>query len=58
MIIQGGKDRVFWRQLNFAFGKHIHGRSVRAVQVEDGFGGVLDFDAKEGMQEAIFNEVY
>jgi hypothetical protein len=49
---------VFWHWLNFAFGKHIHGRIVWAVQVEDGFGGVLDFDTKEGVQEAIFDEVH
>jgi hypothetical protein len=28
------------------------------VQVEDGVGGVLDFDTEEGVQEAIFNEVH
>jgi hypothetical protein len=58
VIIQREKDGAFWHQLNFAFGKHICGRSVRVVQVEDGFGGVLDFDTKEGMQEAIFNKVH
>jgi hypothetical protein len=57
-IIQREKDGLFWHWLNFAFGKHICGRSVRAVQVEDGFGGVLDFDTKDGVQEAIFNEVH
>jgi hypothetical protein len=31
---------------------------VRAVQVKDGAGGVLDFDTKEAVQEAIFNEVH
>jgi len=31
---------------------------VRAVQVEDGAGGVLDFDTEEAVQEAIFNEVH
>ncbi len=57
-IIQREKDRACWGQLNFAFGKHIHGGSVWAVQVEDGFGGVLDFDTEEGVQEAIFKEVH
>jgi hypothetical protein len=31
---------------------------VRAVQVEDGAGGVLDFNTKEAVQGAIFNEVH
>jgi hypothetical protein len=31
---------------------------VRAVQVEDGAGGVLDFDTEEAVQKAIFNEVH
>jgi hypothetical protein len=54
-IIQLEKDRTFWHRLNVAFGKHIRGRSVQAVQVEDGFGRVLDFDTKDSVQEAIFN---
>ena len=41
-----------------ALGKHVRGQSVRAVQVEDGAGGVLDFDTEEAVQEAIFNEVH
>jgi hypothetical protein len=28
------------------------------VQVEDGAGGVLDFNTEEAVQEAIFNEVH
>jgi hypothetical protein len=39
-------------------GKHICGRSVRAVQVEDGAGGVIDYDTEETVQQAIFNEVH
>ena len=31
---------------------------MRAVQVEDGAGGVLDFNTEEAVQEAIFNEVH
>jgi hypothetical protein len=31
---------------------------VRAVQVEDGAGGVPDVNTKEAVQEAIFNEVH
>jgi hypothetical protein len=49
---------VFWCQLNFAFGKHIRSRSVWAVQVVEGFGRVLDYETKEEVQEAIFNEVH
>ncbi len=49
---------VFWRRLNFALGKHIRGRSVRAVQVEDGASGVIDYKTEEGVQEEIFNEVH
>jgi hypothetical protein len=49
------KDRAFWQRLNFALGKHIRGRSVRAVQVEDGAGGVIDHETEERVQEAIFN---
>ena len=39
-------------------GKHIRGRSVQAVQVEDGAGGVIDYDTEETVQEAIFNKVH
>jgi len=49
---------IFWRRLNYAIGKHVRGQSVRVVQVEDGAGGVLDFDTEEAVQEAIFNEVH
>jgi hypothetical protein len=41
------KDKAFWCRLNFALGKHICGRSIWAVQVEDGDDGVLDFDTEE-----------
>jgi hypothetical protein len=57
-IIKCKKDRAFWRWLNYTLGKHVHGRSVRAVQVEDGAGGVLDFDTEEAVQDEIFNEVH
>ena len=57
-IIKQEKDKAFWRRLNYALGKHIHGQSVRAVQVVDGAGGVLDFDTGEAVQDAIFNEVH
>ncbi len=57
-IIKREKDRAFWRRLNFALGKHIRGRSVCAVQVEDGAGGVVDYDTEETVQQAIFNEVH
>ncbi len=52
------KDKAFQRLLNYALGKHVRGQSVQAVQVEDGAGGVLDFDTEEAVQEAIFNEVH
>ena len=39
-------------------GKHIRGRSVSAVQVEDGAGGVIDYDTEETVQQAIFKEVH
>ncbi len=39
-------------------GKHIRGWSVRAVQVEDGAGGVIDYKTEEGVHKAIFNEVH
>ncbi len=32
--------------------------SDHKVQVEDGNGGILDFDTHEGVQNAIFNEVH
>jgi hypothetical protein len=57
-IIKREKDQAFWRRLNFALGKHIRGRSIRAVQVEDGMGGVIDYDTEETVQQAIFNEVH
>ena len=31
---------------------------MRAVQVEDGAVGVLDFNTEEAVQETIFNEVH
>jgi hypothetical protein len=57
-IIKREKDWAFWRRLNFALGKHIRVQSVRAVQVEDGAGGVIDYDTEETVQEAIINEVH
>jgi len=57
-IIKQEKDKAFWCRLYYALGKHIHGQTVRAVQVEDGAGGVLDFNTEEAVQEAIFNEVH
>ena len=54
-IVQSEKDCLFWRQLNFALGKHIQGCSVCKVQVEDSNGGVFEFDTQEGVQNAIFN---
>jgi hypothetical protein len=39
-------------------GKHIRGRSVCAIQVQDGAGGVIDYDTEETVQQAIFNEVH
>ena len=56
--IKREKDKAFWRRHNYTLGKHICGRSVRVVQVEDGAGGVLDFDTKEAVQKAIFNKVH
>jgi hypothetical protein len=56
-IIQRGKDWVFWHRLNFALGKHLHDRSVWAVQVEDDHGEVLNYEIEEGVQKAVFNEV-
>jgi hypothetical protein len=58
MLIKWEKDRAFWHRLNLVLGRHICSRSVWAVQVEDGVGGVLDFDTEEGVQEAIFNKVH
>jgi hypothetical protein len=55
-IIKREKDKAFWRRLNYALGKHVRGQSVRAVQVEDGARGVVDFDTEDTVQEAIFNE--
>ena len=57
-MIKQEKDKAFWRRLNYALGKHIRGRSVRTVQVEDGVGGVLNLDTEEAMQETIFNEIH
>jgi hypothetical protein len=57
-IIKREKDWAFWGRLNFALGKHIHGRSVRAVQVEDGAGGVIDYNTEETVHQAIFNKVH
>jgi hypothetical protein len=54
-IIKREKDQAFWQRLNFALGKHIRGRSVRAVQVEDGAGGVIDYNTEETVHQAIFN---
>jgi hypothetical protein len=57
-IIKREKDRASWHRLNYVLGKHVRGQSVRAVQVEDGAGGVLDFDTEEAVQDAIFTEVH
>jgi hypothetical protein len=57
-IIKHEKDKAFWRSIKKTLGKHVRGQSVRAVQVEDGARGVLDFDMEEEVQEAIFNEVH
>jgi hypothetical protein len=57
-IIKREKDRAFWRRLNFALGKHIPGRSIWVVQVEDGAGGVIDYETEEGVHKATFNEVH
>jgi hypothetical protein len=57
-IVQQERDQLFWHRLNLALGKHLCGRSVRAVLVEDGHGGVLYYETEEGVQEAIFNEVH
>ncbi len=57
-IIQHEKDCSFWQRLKFALGKHIQGRSVCEVQVEDENGGILEFDTQEGVQNEIFNEVH
>jgi hypothetical protein len=43
---------------NYALGKHVCSRSVRTVKFKDGAGGLLDFNTKEAVQEAIFNEVH
>jgi hypothetical protein len=48
----------FWQRLNFALGKHIQGQSIHEVQVEDGNGGILEFDTQEGVQNAIFNKMH
>ncbi len=57
-IIQREKDCSLWQRPSFARGKHIQGQSVHEVQVEDGNGGILEFDTQEGVQNAIFNEVH
>jgi hypothetical protein len=57
-IIKWEKDQAFWQWLNYALEKHIRGQSVRAVQVEDCIGGVIDYKTKESVQEAIFTEVH
>jgi hypothetical protein len=57
-IIKREKVQEFWRRLNFALRKHIRSRSIWAVQVEDGAGGVIDYEMEEGVHEAIFNKVH
>jgi hypothetical protein len=56
-IIKQEKDKAFWRRLDYALGKHVRGRSVRTVQVENGAGGVLDFNTEEAVQEAILTKL-
>ena len=48
-IIKREKDKAFWRRLNYALGKHVRGQNVRAVQVEDGAGGVVDVNTEEAV---------
>jgi hypothetical protein len=52
-----GKRSFLLVKAKFALGKHIRGQSICEVQVEDGNGGILEFDTQEGVQNAIFNEV-
>jgi hypothetical protein len=58
VLIKQEKDKAFWCKLNFALGKQICGRSIREVQVEDGFGGVHDVNTEEGVQEVIYSKVH
>jgi hypothetical protein len=53
-----GKRLSILAKANFALGKHIRGRSILAVQVEDGASGVIDNKTEEEVQEATFNEVH
>jgi len=45
-IIKREKDKAFWSRHNYALGKQVRSQSVRAVQVEDGAGGVVDLSTK------------
>jgi hypothetical protein len=57
-IIKQEKYQALWQWLNYALGKHIRGRSVWAVQIEDGASKVINYETKESAQETIFNDIH
>jgi hypothetical protein len=58
-IIQRGKDRSFWRRINYSMGNACGG-SVRRVLVESGdqVGILTEYTTVESDQEAIFTHIY
>jgi hypothetical protein len=56
-IIQHEKDRSFWRRLNYALGKPRGGACFK-VQVEQAGGTVDEINGKEGLHEAIWENIH
>ena len=57
-IIKREKDRIFWRRLNFALGRHTKGCSVMEVKEEDECGNANVCSTHKEVERAIWEEVH
>jgi len=55
-IIENEKQRAFWRRLNYSMYKQ-KGRSVRSVSVPIEGGGVIEYEDKRNVENAIFSGI-
>jgi len=55
LILQGEKDRAFWRRLNWALGQP-RGSSVRSIQVENADRSVTEFSTQPEIQSMIWEK--
>ena len=56
-IIQGERDRAFWRRLNWALGKR-QGSSVREVHVEEQDGSITEYSSQSDVQNIIWEKIH